>query len=41
MSLQARDGATRKTLLGMVETAMRAWPERPVARQPKKDRLAA
>jgi AcrR family transcriptional regulator len=41
MSLQARDGATRKTLLGMVETAMRAWPERPVARQPKKARLAA
>jgi len=31
MSLQARDGATRKTLLGMVETAMRAWPESPKA----------
>jgi AcrR family transcriptional regulator len=27
MSLQARDGASRKTLLTMVETAMRAWPE--------------
>jgi len=41
MSLQARDGASRKTLLGMVETAMRAWPESPAARQPKKARLAA
>lgn len=27
MSLQARDGASRKTLLATVETAMRAWPE--------------
>jgi len=26
MSLQARDGASRKTLLAMVDTAMRAWP---------------
>jgi len=41
MSLQARDGASRKTLLGMVETAMRAWPESPAVRQPKKTRLAA
>lgn len=30
MSLQARDGASRKALLATVETAMRAWPE-PVA----------
>jgi AcrR family transcriptional regulator len=29
MSLQARDGVTRKGLLAMVETAMRAWPEAP------------
>lgn len=27
MSLSAREGASRKALLGMVETAMRAWPE--------------
>jgi AcrR family transcriptional regulator len=27
MSLQARDGASRKSLLATVETAMRAWPE--------------
>jgi AcrR family transcriptional regulator len=27
MSLQARDGASRRSLLAMVETAMRAWPE--------------
>jgi AcrR family transcriptional regulator len=27
MSLQAREGASRKTLLGMAQTAMRAWPE--------------
>jgi AcrR family transcriptional regulator len=26
MSLHARDGASRKALLAMVETAMRAWP---------------
>ena len=26
MSLQARDGASRKSLLATVETAMRAWP---------------
>jgi len=26
MSLQARDGASRKNLLATVETAMRAWP---------------
>jgi AcrR family transcriptional regulator len=27
MSLQAREGASRKALLTMVETAMRAWPQ--------------
>jgi len=27
MSMQARDGATRKTLLATAETAMRAWPK--------------
>jgi TetR/AcrR family transcriptional regulator, copper-responsive repressor len=26
MSLQAREGASRKSLLGMAQTAMRAWP---------------
>jgi hypothetical protein len=31
MSLQARDGASRKSLLAMVDTAMRAWPEGPPA----------
>jgi AcrR family transcriptional regulator len=29
MSLSAREGASRKTLLGMVQTALRAWPEAP------------
>jgi hypothetical protein len=29
MSLQARDGTSRKSLLATVETAMRAWPEDP------------
>jgi AcrR family transcriptional regulator len=29
MSLQARDGATRKSLLATVDTAMRAWPAGP------------
>jgi AcrR family transcriptional regulator len=29
MALQAKDGATRKTLLAMVDAAMRAWPETP------------
>ena len=41
MSMQAREGASRKTLLGMVETAMRAWPQGPAARQPKRVKLAA
>ena len=27
MSLQAREGASRKSLLATVETAMRAWPK--------------
>jgi AcrR family transcriptional regulator len=27
MSLQAREGASRKSLMAMAETAMRAWPE--------------
>ena len=27
MSLQARDGVSRKSLIAMVDTAMRAWPE--------------
>ena len=29
MSLSAREGASRKALLTMVETAMRAWPAAP------------
>jgi AcrR family transcriptional regulator len=29
MSLQARDGASSKTLMATVEAAMRAWPETP------------
>jgi TetR/AcrR family transcriptional regulator, copper-responsive repressor len=33
MSLQARDGATRKRLLATAEAAMRAWPQR-VKRSP-------
>ena len=36
MSLQAREGATRKTLLGLAQTAMRAWPEAPAKRVKKK-----
>jgi AcrR family transcriptional regulator len=42
MSMQARDGASRKTLLAMVETAMRAWPESPAAvKRAKRPALAA
>ncbi len=43
MSMQAREGASRKTLLAMVDTAMRAWPESPKARakQPKRAVVAA
>lgn len=38
MSLQARDGASRKSLLGTVETAMRAWPTdpKPAVKGPKR-----
>jgi AcrR family transcriptional regulator len=32
MALQARDGASRKSLIAMAETAMRAWPEAPKAK---------
>ena len=39
MSLQARDGATRKTLLTMVDDAMRAWPE--AARRDRRVALTA
>jgi len=31
MSLQAREGASRKTLLAMVDAAMRAWPAAPTS----------
>ena len=42
MSLQARDGASRKTLLAMADTAMRAWPENPkVGAKRSKRALAA
>jgi AcrR family transcriptional regulator len=34
MSLQARDGASSKTLVAAAETAMRAWPEFPRRRKP-------
>jgi Transcriptional regulator len=36
MSLQAREGATRKTLLALAQTAMRAWPEAPAKNRKKK-----
>ena len=41
MSLQAREGASRKAMLAMVETAMRAWP--PAARRAagRKDKATA
>jgi AcrR family transcriptional regulator len=41
MSLQAREGATRKTLLAMIEAAMRAWPEAPKRAPRTKVRAAA
>jgi hypothetical protein len=43
MSLQARDGASRKSLLATVETAMRAWPAQPerAAKPPKRAGKAA
>lgn len=34
MALQAKDGASRKSLLATVETAMRVWPEKQGARRP-------
>jgi AcrR family transcriptional regulator len=39
MSLQAREGASRKAVLAMVETAMRAWP--PEAKRPARRREKA
>jgi len=41
MSLQAREGASRKALLTMVETAMRAWPASPRPGARRKAALAA
>jgi AcrR family transcriptional regulator len=41
MSLQAREGASRKALLTMVETAMRAWPALPRRGARRKLALAA
>lgn len=41
MSLQAREGASRKALLGMVQTALRAWPEAPKARAKRREKAAA
>ena len=39
MSLQARDGASRKALLAAVQAAMKAWPDS--AAKPARRRLAA
>jgi AcrR family transcriptional regulator len=36
MSLQAREGASRKALLAMVPAAMRAWPETAVKRKARR-----
>jgi AcrR family transcriptional regulator len=41
MSLQAREGASRRALLTMVETAMRAWPALPRRGARRKLALAA
>jgi TetR/AcrR family transcriptional regulator, copper-responsive repressor len=41
MALQAREGASRKTLLAMVQTAMRAWPEAPAKHKPSRKAKAA
>ena len=44
MALQSRDGASRKALLSMVETAMRAWPSgggSPAAKRRKPNRKAS
>ena len=40
MSLQSRDGASRKSLMATVETAMRAWPAK-VPAQRKRAKVAA
>jgi AcrR family transcriptional regulator len=40
MSLSAREGASRKALLTMVETAMRAWPQ-PAKRAARRSAVAA
>jgi AcrR family transcriptional regulator len=40
MSLSAREGASRKALLTMVETAMRAWPQ-PAKRTARRTAVAA
>ena len=39
MSLQAREGASRKSVIAMVETAMRAWPPQP--KRPVRRKAAA
>jgi TetR/AcrR family transcriptional regulator, copper-responsive repressor len=41
MSLQAREGATRKALLAMVETAMRAWPQSHAGRKARASAVPA
>ena len=41
MSLQAREGASRKSVHAMVETAMRAWPEAPKRGARRRTALAA
>jgi hypothetical protein len=40
MSMQARDGATRKSLLGSVERAMSIFPAVPKGFRPRKKREA-
>jgi len=41
MSMQAREGASRKALLAMVQTAMRAWPDAPAKRKAARREKAA
>ena len=41
LSMQARDGATRKSLLGTVERAMTLFPEPATARRGKRERAPA
>jgi TetR/AcrR family transcriptional regulator, copper-responsive repressor len=41
MSLQAREGASRKSVLTMAETAMRAWPDAPRRAVRRKTPVAA